>query len=122
VGDQLAIAALVALAADPARREACIMAMAHGGEDRIGWIARGLAHTDPCIRAAVVEALARMKRPRASEYVQSALNDPAPAVRAAAARALGQLGSRQAERQLVALAHSDPDLAVRHAAYAALQR
>ncbi len=63
-----------------------------------------------------------MKLPRASELVRGALGDPDPAVRLASARALGQLGSRHAERQLAQLAHSDPDLAVRRAAHAALRQ
>jgi HEAT repeat protein len=117
-----AIGALVGLAADAAHRDACIVALARLGEKHIDMITRGLAQPVPSVRSAVVEALARMKLPRASEFVRGALDDPDPAVRLAAARALGQLGSRHAERQLSVLAHSDADLAVRRAAHAALRQ
>jgi hypothetical protein len=63
-----------------------------------------------------------MKLPRASEHVGAALGDRDAAVRLTAVRALHQLGSRLAERQLAALARTDPDVAVRRAAHAALRR
>lgn len=117
-----AIAALVALTANEARREACIAALAQAGEQHAEQVARGLSHAQPAVRRAIVEALARMKRPLASELLATALDDPEASVRLAAVQALDRLGSRRAERQLAALAHSDPDLAVRRAAQLALQR
>jgi HEAT repeat protein len=121
VGTEEAVAALVALSADAARRAECIAALGHLGEPQVDWLARGLEDADAGVRGAVVEALARMKRPRASEHLRAALDDRDASVRLAAATALGQLGSRYAERQLAILARSDPDLAVRRAAHAALQ-
>jgi HEAT repeat protein len=122
VGGEEAVAALSALAAGGTHRGACIKALARQGEDRVEVVARGLAHPAAGVRSVVVEALAQMKLPRASEHVRAALDDRDPAVRLVAARALGQLGSHQAERQLAALARSDPDLGVRRAAHAALRQ
>lgn len=121
-GSEAAIAALLGLLTNPERREIAITALAHLNEARIPLIASGLSEPNPAIRSAVIEVLLRMKRPRASEYIRAALDDPEATVRLAAALALRQLGSRYAERQLALLAHSDPDLAVRRAAHAALQR
>lgn len=117
-----ALAALVALTADETRREACIAALAQVGEAHADQIARGLAHAQPTVRCATVEALARMKRPYASELLATALDDPEAVVRLAAVQALDRLGSRRAERQLADLARRDPDLEVRRAAQVALQR
>jgi HEAT repeat protein len=122
IGGAEAIAALEALAADAERRDACVAALARLGEDRIETIAQGLAHPSAGVRSAVVEALAQMKLPRASEHVRAALDDHDATVRLTAARALHQLGSRLAERQLAAMARTDPDVAVRRAAHAALRR
>ncbi len=116
-----ALAALVTLTANSQRREACIAALAQAGEAHADQIAAGLTHAQTSVRCAVVEALARMKRPRASELLLIALDDPEAVVRLAAVRALDQLGSRRAERQLAQLARSDPDLEVRRAAQSALQ-
>ncbi len=117
-----ALAALVALTADPARRESCVAALAQTGENHAELIARGLADAQVTVRCAVVDALARIKRPHASQLLSAALDDPEAVVRLAAVQALHQLGSRRAERQLALLAHSDPDPLVRRAAQAALQR
>ncbi|MEJ5200450.1 MAG: HEAT repeat domain-containing protein, partial [Anaerolineae bacterium] len=114
-------AALVSLTANEARREACIAALAQAGEEYAEQIARGLSHPQTAVRCAVVEALARMKRPRATELLATALDDPEATVRLAAIQALDRLGSHRAERQLAALARGDPDPAVRRAAQVALQ-
>ncbi len=116
-----AIAAIVDLAADSAHRDACTAELARLDEQWIDSLARGLAHQRPGARCAVVDALARMKHPRASEYIRAALGDADPSVRLAAAVALGSLGSRAADRTLAQLAQSDPDAAVRRAARAALR-
>ena len=85
-----AIAGLVALTADAARREAAIAALSGVPDPRIGDVARGLSHHSAEVRRAVVEVLARMKRPRASELLRAALDDADASVRLAAADALGK--------------------------------
>ncbi len=115
-----AVAALIALAADTKHRETCVAVLSQLGEERLEWIAQGLQHAHVGVRCATIDALARMKTPHASETLITALEDKDPTVRLAAVTALKRLGSYLAERQLTALAHTDPDASVRAAARAAL--
>ena len=85
-----AIASLVALTADATRREAASAALAGVPDTKIEDVARGLSHHSAEVRRAVVEVLARMKRPRASELLHAALDDADASVRLAAADALGK--------------------------------
>jgi hypothetical protein len=52
--------------------------------------------------------------------MEAALDDPVPAVRATVVAELRRLGSRNAARKLLALARTDPDVDVRHAAVMAV--
>jgi HEAT repeat protein len=117
-----AIAALVDLTAETARRESSVAALSGLGEQKIELIAKGLKHTQSSVRRAVVEALGRMKHPLASETLSAALDDQEATVRLAAVNALARLGSRSAERKLLAMMRADPDTAVRRAAQKALSR
>lgn len=117
-----AIGILVELCADPERREACVDALAHLGEERAPALAAGLCHADRDVRRAMVEALARMKHAAATEQLCTALDDPEPAVRLEAVTALGNLAGHGAQRRLAALAAADSDPTVRRAARAALRR
>lgn len=85
-----AIASLVALTSDSTRREAASAALAGVPDARVEDVARGLSHHSVEVRRAIVEVLARMKRPRASELLRVALDDADAAVRLAAADALGK--------------------------------
>ena len=70
----------------------------------------------------VIEALSWMG-PRAVQPLTAALRDESPAVRRAAARALGNLdGEAQSARAALESAASDPQEDVRAAAAKALQR
>lgn len=117
-----AIQSLVTLTADATRREASIAALVPLGERHLDLIGQGLHHAQASVRRAVVDALGRMKQPRASELLMQALDDREDSVRLAAVTALTHLGSRSAEKRLVMLARTDPDEAVRRAAQRALQR
>ena len=117
-----AIASLIDLTADGARREASVNALAHLGEQKIELIGRGLNQAQPSVRRAVIDALRRMKHPAASEVLSGALDDEDANVRLAAVNALAYLGNRSAERKLRALMRTDPDTAVRRAAQKALSR
>jgi HEAT repeat protein len=117
-----AIAALIDLMADSARRESTVVALSGLSAQKIELIAKGLAHTQSSVRRAVVDALGRMKHPFASELLSSALDDEEASVRLAAVNALAHLGSRSAERKLLALMRTDPDTAVRRATRKALSR
>jgi HEAT repeat protein len=115
-----ATAALVSLTAEPARREASVAALSALPARRIGDVAKGLRHPSPDVRRATTQALSRMKNPEASYLVERALEDEAAEVRATAAAELRRLGSRSAARKLLALARTDPDVEVRHAAVMAV--
>jgi len=116
----LATAALVSLTAESARRETFVAALAKLPMRRAADIGKGLRHGSPDVRQAVIETLSRMKNPDATRLVESALDDPASAVRATAAAELRRLGSRSAVRKLLLLARSDPDADVRRAAMLAI--
>jgi len=115
-----ATAALISLTAEPARREASMAALSALPVRRLGEVAKGLRHPSPDVRRAVIQALSRMKNPEASYLVERALEDETAAVRATAAAELRRLGSRSASRKLLALARTDPDVEVRHAAVMAV--
>ena len=108
--------ALVELLAEPSRREASIAALARLSVRRAADVASGLSHASPQVRRSTVEALSRMRHTDATRWIETALDDQAPAVRAAAASELRHLGSRHAARKLVLLARVDPDADVRRAA------
>lgn len=88
LGTPAAVAALIAFTADVDRREICIAALSGLDEDLIDYVVHGLTHELPVVRRAVVDALARMKRPYATEQIKQALADEDMAVRRAAASAL----------------------------------
>jgi len=111
-----AVTTLVGLTAKSAHRPAIVSALAKLDVTRVAWLARGLNHADAEVRRAVVEALARMRQPQASEYLLAALEDPAAAVRLAAVAAFKELGNLQAKRKLANLARTDSDSLVRRAA------
>jgi HEAT repeat protein len=74
-----------------------------------------LSDADPAIRETVVEALSRLRSPRAAEGLGYALNDTDPLVRQTAVELLAELGTRDALNSLAA-ALSDPAAGVRLAA------
>jgi HEAT repeat protein len=122
LGTPEAVAALVNLTAEPARREDCVEALSRLGEQKIELIGRGLANAQPSVRRALVDALGRMKHTLASELLSQALDDQDMSVRLAAINALAHIGSRRAERKLVEMMRADPEAAVRRAAQKALSR
>jgi HEAT repeat protein len=112
--------ALVALAAEPARREAVVSALSALPARRIGDIAKGLRSPSVQVRLATIAALSRMKQPEATRWVEGALDDPIAAVRTAAVAELRRLGARSAIKKLLSLARTDPDRDVRQAAVVAV--
>jgi HEAT repeat protein len=114
--------ALVALTAEPLRREAAIKALSELPSRRVDDVAHGLTDPSPDVRCASVEALGRMQQTGASRALESALDDPHIAVRLAAIRALKTLGTREPQRKLMTLARTDPEVEVRRAAMFAASR
>ena len=115
-----AIAALLELTANPTRNQACIIALANLGEAQVEAIGAGLHHFNQEIRCTTVEVLTRLRCPRASELLITALDDREQIVRLAAVNGLEHLGNRYAERKIAVMAHTDPDPIVRQAAQKAL--
>jgi HEAT repeat protein len=111
-----AINALVALSANPSRRDACVNALAQLDEQQTEWIANGLRHEHSGVRSATVEALARMKKPHTIKHLIIALEDKEASVRLAAITALGHLDIEGAEQKFSKIASEDPNIAVRRAA------
>lgn len=122
LGTPEAIAALVNLTADSARRERSVKALSQMGEQKIELIAKGMTNAQSSVRRAIIEALGRMKHPLASQLLSNALEDEEASVRLAAVNSLAHIGSRSAERKLLELMRSDPDASVRRAAQKALSR
>jgi HEAT repeat protein len=114
--------ALIALTEEPTRRRMAIAALGSLPPRRIDDVAAGLRHPSAHARCASVEALGRMRHPDASRAIESALNDPSPTVRLAAVAELKHLGTRSCQGKLMALARTDPDAEVRHAAVMAITR
>jgi HEAT repeat protein len=114
--------ALLALTAEPSRRESAIGVLSGLPARSITDIAAGLRHASTDVRCASVEALGRMKRPDASRALEVALDDPASLVRLTAVVELKHLGTQTSQRKLMALARTDPDGDVRHAAMRAVAR
>jgi HEAT repeat protein len=115
-----AIEALIALTAEPTRRETVISSLAGLPSRQIDKVAAGLRHPSPDVRRATIEALSRMRHPQASAAIERALEDAVPGVRATAVAELRRLGGRTAARKLLALARTDPDIEVRHQAMLAV--
>jgi len=113
IGDKNAITALVELGSDKARRNLCVAKLSQVMGVPLQWIAEGLSHEDPAIRCVVVDILARVKHPDATEAMLKALDDPDPKVRLSAVNALGYLGSRYGDKKLAWVAVHDPDETVR---------
>ncbi len=80
-----------------------------------------LKSTNPQRRAQAVDQISSWSAPRSSEALLSALGDPAPEVRMAAAKGLGQRKEQRALSQLLHLL-KDADAQVREAATIALQQ
>jgi hypothetical protein len=81
-----------------------------------GWLQR-LSHSDDAVRSEAAIELGRMKARRAVDPLAATLaGDRSPAVREAAARALGLIGSPQALTALQHAALADNDNNVRHIA------
>ena len=121
-GRVAAVAALVALAADSARRESVLRLLASLPPDLIGALDQELHSSRPELRAVIVEAIARMRHPDATETLAQALGDEHPLVRGAAVAAFGRLGSPRAAAAIAAMADTDHDAAVRRRAAAVCRR
>ncbi len=117
-----AVAAMAAVAGDPARRAVAIDALARMPEAAIPGVGDSLASRDPSVRRAVIEALGRLAHPTASAYILTALTDADASVRQLAVTILSRLGTRGIARSFAGLAATDPSDGVRRTAEIALRR
>jgi len=84
-------------------------------------VAKHAQNVDAIVRRRSAVVLGQLGQPRAAEVLMPMLNDPEPAVRAAAAEALGQLRADDSASKLAQLVASDTEeLAVRISAARAL--
>jgi len=86
-----AVQALVSLSASPLRRSAAVAALISIDTSAVDWLAGGLRHQNLDVRRSVVEALSRIRHPRATELLALAATDCALSVRQAALRSLAHL-------------------------------
>jgi HEAT repeat protein len=113
-----AVDALLGLAAEPDHRAAALAALATLPESSVDALAAALRSTRLPTRVAAVEALARMRQPRASQALAEALRDEDAAVRGAAVGAFGRLGTPSVGAAIARMALADPDTGVRRRAQA----
>lgn len=119
-GAAAAVGSLVRLLEETERCERAISAIAHLPPPMFVEVAVGLAHPHPLVRRRTVEALARARRPEATDLIGRAFADADPRVREAAILAITRLGSRVFDGVLRELVTADVSPAVRRAAAAAL--
>ncbi len=122
IGSRDAIRALMELTSNKSRKTSCISRLSQFIGRYIEWISDGLYDPNPAVRSSVVDVLARMKHPDATEALIKALDDQDTQVRLAAVNALGYLGSRYGDKKLARIAVYDKDETVRTAAERVLKQ
>jgi HEAT repeat protein len=123
-GDERAAAihALLDVSSEPGRRDEIVEVLGSLKVDAVDEVATGLSAAKPDVRTTAVEALGRMRHPRASEALARALADADPAVRTAAVTVFGRLGTQAVSGIIAELQDSDPDPGVRRRAAAIAAR
>lgn len=117
-----AVSALINLASAEETREEALHAIAALPETVVDDLARKLDSTRVATKLTAIEALARMRHPRASQALLRALDDEDAAARRAAVAAFGRLGTRSAAEAIGALSTADPDQRVQRLAAAMCRR
>ena len=124
IGDPRSAPHLLAVLADAALQATAVEALRGLGTSALPEMERAFAAqgVEPDLRRLLVELAGRFEDAAARRLLLSALDDPASAVRVAAAQALGDGAFREALRPLLELKSSDPAPAVRQAAAGALRK
>lgn len=108
---------------NPGRRNAAVEALIRCGRNAVPALLEASRRSDADVRKLVVDALAGIGDPRATQRLLELLDDADPNVRAAAADALGAVGDLGASEALLRVAvHEQDDTLVRLAALWALAR
>jgi len=113
---QAAATALLDIGIEPGRRAEVVEALGRQSGIAIEVVADTLADRRAAARLTAVEALARMRHPRASTALAAALHDDDAGVRAAAVSGFGRLGTPSAGPAIAALRDTDPDPTVKRKA------
>jgi HEAT repeat protein len=121
-GRPAAIQALLDVGSEPGRREEVVEALGGLTGDAADEIAAGLSAASANVRTTAVEALGRMRHPRASEALARALADDDPAVRTAAVTVFGRLGTHAVSGIIARMQTEDADPGVRRRAAAICAR
>jgi HEAT repeat protein len=121
-GRTAAVEALLGLAADAGERDGPLAALASLPDEGVDVIAAALTAERRAVRLVAVEALARLRHPRASDVLTHALEDADAGVRASAVAAFGRLGTPAARPLVENMQRTDPDEGVRHRAAACCAR
>jgi HEAT repeat protein len=116
LGDPGIVPALFELAKDPMLRADAIEALGRLPSDEIARVAQSLRHDEIEMRLTAVEVLVRLRHPKASAALRTALTDSEAIVRASAVAALQELGSATDDDAIRRLAETDNDPSVRDAA------
>jgi HEAT repeat protein len=122
IGNQPAVDSLIALGANGKMTRLVVEVLAGLDQAQTSMLRTALAKGTDRERGMIVDALARMRHAAAGPILTEALADASPAVRLAAARAIGRLDLHDARARLDALARTDENPAVRTAAGDALAR
>jgi HEAT repeat protein len=117
-----AATALLDIGIESGRRAEVVESLSRQSSGTIDVVAGTLNDPRAAARLTAVEALARMRHPRASAALAPALHDADPAVRAAAVSGFGRLGTPAAAPGIAALRDTDPDPAVRRKAAVVCER
>ena len=111
-----AVSALLDIGTDPGRRGEAIAGLSRLHGEAMDVVADALHDPRTPARLLAVEALARMRHPRASAALLTALEDGDADVRAAAVASFGLLGTPAARLPVVEISETDPDAMVRRKA------
>jgi HEAT repeat protein len=113
-----AAAALFDLGLDGSRRASALQLLAGLPESGLAVLEDALASSDAEGRLLAVDALGRMRDPRATAVLEAALSDSSAIVRAAAVAAVGRTGTSAPRERILTLSTSDASAAVRRRAAA----
>jgi HEAT repeat protein len=118
----VAVEALLELGLSPECRDAVVKTIASLPSPCVRWLQKALTSSQVAVRRLAVDGAARMRDPRASATLLTALTDDEPSVRATALDAVSRLAPLSAAQAVMSLRDADPDPGVRRRAHAVCVR
>jgi hypothetical protein len=110
------VVALIGLMIHPKRRKQCVELLSQLSEVNIPLVAGGLKHRHVGVRLAIVEVLAQMRHPLATQYLLGVLKDDEVSLRLTAVTCLGELEPQGIKQNLLEVVRTDSNVAVRRVA------